>query len=51
MMTKLTKQMQKYLISMYQNRPWIERFFWELRLLRMSDGEIIKTYRMFTDGR
>ena len=48
-MTKLTARMLKYLRNAYQNKPWIERLLWEIKLRRMSDGEIIKTYRTFTD--
>lgn len=49
MMTKLTRQMMKYLMSAYQNEPWIIRVLWSWKVSRMTDGEIIKTYHMMTD--
>lgn len=49
MPTKLTKQMQKYLATVYQNKPWFVRVIWAWKLSRMDDGEIIKTYRIMTE--
>ena len=49
MSTKLTRQMRKYLMSVYQDKPWIVRVLWAWKVSRMTDNEIITNYHLMTD--
>lgn len=50
-MTKLTRQMQKYLSTVYDDENWLVRVLWAWKLSRMTDGEIIATYHAMTTRR
>lgn len=50
-MTKLTNTMLKYLLSVYADSDPITRFLWRVRVMLMSDDEIMKTYYELTDRR
>ena len=47
-MTKLTRQMQRYLLSLYQNDIWPIRVIWSWKVSRMTDKEIMDTYHAMT---
>jgi len=47
-MTKLTRQMQRYLMSCYEDSNWLTRVLWAWKVSRMTDSEIIETYYTMT---
>lgn len=50
-MTRLTRQMQRYLLSVHQNDNWLIRVLWSWKVLRMTDKEVIDTYHVMTTRR
>lgn len=50
-MTKLTSNMLRYLLSVYDNADPVTRFIWRLRVMLMSDKQIMDTYYQLTDRR
>lgn len=50
-MTKITNKMLKYLLSIYDNADPVTRFLWRVRVMLMTDDQIMKTYYQFTDRR
>ena len=50
-MTKLTKTMLKYLLSVYDNADPVTRYLWKLRVMIMSDKQVMDTYYQLTDRR
>ena len=48
-MTKLTNYMLKYVLSAYDSADPVTRLIWRLKVMFMSDAEVMKTYYTLTD--